>query len=214
MGLFIQRRLFTSRTGLIMTNSFRPYDPSSLNSSKPYYVEATRFVDLTTQAGAALDSSTTVLLGNGGTDPEGLVTMDAFGVVTVNKTGPYMVKQNFQIARDTTPGNSEIFFQAQLSVDNGVSWVALGNSVNRRIDNDKVINIFFDISAIFIPAGAKLRNVWAKSSVGGDPNDPSSGVNNGLLIHTRPSAALLALGFEDAPSAIAVVYKLQGYNYG
>lgn len=197
-----------------MTNSFRPYDPSSLNSSKPYYVEATRFVDLTTQTGVGLDASTTVLLGPGGVDPEGLVSMDALGVVTINKTGPYMVKQNFQIARDTTPGNSEIFFQAQLSVDNGVTWTTLGNSVNRRIDNDKVINIFFDISAIFIPAGAKLRNVWAKSSVGGDPNNPSTGVNNGLLIHTRPSANLLALGFEDAPSAIAVVYKLQGYNYG
>jgi hypothetical protein len=181
--------------------------------STPYYVEATRFLDLTTQSGAALDASTTVLLGAGGSDPEGLITMDASGVVTVNKTGPYMVKQNFQVARDSTAGNSEIFFQAQISVDNGVTWNGLGNSVNRRIDNDKVINIFFDISAIFIPAGAKLRNVWAKSSVGGDPNDPSTGVNNGLLIHTRPSAALIALGFADAPSAVAVVYKLQGYNY-
>tara|TARA_R110000772_G_scaffold60095_2_gene135621 strand:+ start:809 stop:1405 length:597 start_codon:yes stop_codon:yes gene_type:complete len=181
--------------------------------NKPYYVEATRFVDLTTQAGAGLDAFDTVLLGSGGSDPEGLVTMASTGIVTVNKTGPYMVKQNFQIARDTTPGNSEIFFQAQLSIDNGVTWIPQGNSVNRRIDNDKVINIFFDIAPIFIPAGAKLRNVWAKSSVGGDPNDPSTGVNNGLLIHTRPSAALLAFGFEDAPSAIAVVYKLQGYNY-
>ena len=55
--------------------------------STPYYVEATRFVDLTTQAGADLDASTAVLLGAGGSDPEGLITMDASGVVTVNKTG-------------------------------------------------------------------------------------------------------------------------------
>jgi hypothetical protein len=125
-----------------------------------------------------------------------------------------MVKQNFQIARNSNPGNSEIFFQAQLSVDGGVTFNGLGNSVNRRIDNDKVINVFFDLSAIFIPAGAKLRNVWAKSSVGGDPADPSVGVDNGLLIYTEPSATLLAAGFMSAPSAIAVVYKLQGYDYG
>jgi len=181
--------------------------------STPYYVEATRFIDLTTQTGAALDQMAVVTLGPGGTDPEGLVTMDANGVVTVNKTGPYMVKQNFQVARNSNPGNSEIFFQAQLSVDGGVTFNGLGNSVNRRIDNDKVINVFFDLSAIFIPAGAKLRNVWAKSSVGGDPADPSVGVDNGLLIYTEPSAALLAAGFGDAPSAIAVVYKLQGYDY-
>ncbi len=82
-----------------MNNSFRPYDPSSTGSSPaPDYVEATIFVDLTTQTGAALDQMAVVTLGPGGTDPEGLVTMDANGVVTVNKTGPYMVKQNFQVA--------------------------------------------------------------------------------------------------------------------
>lgn len=178
-----------------------------------YYTEEVRFIDLTTQTGGALDAVAPVTLGAGGVSPNGLITMDASGVATINKTGPYMIKQNFQVARDSPEGNSEVFFQAQISVDNGATWSGLGNSVNRRIDNDKVINIFFDISAIFIPAGAKLRNVWAKSSVGGDPADPSTGVNNGLLIHTRPSAALVALGFADAPSAVAVVYKLQGYNY-
>ncbi len=124
-----------------------------------------------------------------------------------------MVKQNFQVARTTTPGNAEVFFQAQVSFDGGTVWIPSGNAANRRIRNDDTINVFFDISPIFVPAGAKFRNVWAKSSVGGDPNDPSSGVDNGILIHTEPSAALLALGMTDVPSAIAVVYKLQGYNY-
>jgi hypothetical protein len=181
--------------------------------STPYYVESTRFTDLTTQSGGAIDTLAGVKLGVGGTDPEGLVTADNNGVITINKTGPYMVKQSFQITRNTTPGNAEIFFQAQSSVDNGVTWSALGNAINRRISNDNTINVFFDFSPVFLPAGIKVRNVWAKSSVGGDPADPSVGVDNGLLIYTAPSAALTTLGVMNVPSAIAVVYKLQGYNY-
>ena len=181
--------------------------------STPYYTEATRFIDSTTQTGGAIDTVVGVKLGAGGTDPEGLVTADVNGVITINKTGPYMVKQSFQITRNTTPGNAEIFFQAQISTDGGTVWNALGNAINRRISNDNTINVFFDFSPVFLNAGVKVRNVWAKSSVGGDPNDPTIGVDNGLLIHTAPSAALIALGIMDVPSSIAVVYKLQGYNY-
>ena len=180
--------------------------------NKAYYVEAIRFVDLTTQAGGGLDVLAPILLGVGGSDPEGLVT-GAGSEITVNKTGPYMVKQNFQVSRESNPGNTEFFFQAQASVDNGVTWVALGNSVNRRITNTSTIDVFFDISPIFAQAGTKFRNVFAKSSVGGDPDDPTTGVAEGVLLHARPSATLLTAGIGDSPSAIAVIYKLQGYNY-
>ena len=189
------------------------YQATLSGGSTPYYTEATRFVDLTTQTGSAIDTFANVTLGAGGTDAEGLVTADANGVITINKTGPYMVKQSFQITRNTTPGNAEIFFQAQISTDAGLTFTALGNAINRRISNDSTINVFFDFSPVFLPAGVKVRNVWAKSSVGGDPTDPTTGVNNGLLIYTAPSATLTALGLMDVPSAIAVVYKLQGYNY-
>tara|TARA_R110000782_G_scaffold92621_2_gene176024 strand:+ start:636 stop:1208 length:573 start_codon:yes stop_codon:yes gene_type:complete len=177
-----------------------------------YYVESTRFLDFTTQVGGTLDVLVPILLGVGGTDPEGLITGSG-SVITVNKTGPFMVKQNFQVSRESNPGNTEFFFQAQASVDNGITWVALGNSANRRITNTSTIDIFFDISPIFALAGTKFRNVFAKSSVGGDPNNPTTGVAEGVLLHARPSSALIAEGVQDSPSAIAVVYKVQGYNY-
>lgn len=177
-----------------------------------YYTEATRFADYTTQLGAALDVLAPVTLGAGGTDPDGLVTGSG-AIITVNKAGPYMIKQNFQVSRNTNPGSAEIFFQAQVSTDNGVTWTMIGTSVNRRITDVKTINVFFDISPIFAAAGTKFRNVWAKSSVGGDPADPTAGANNGQLIYTQPSAALLSAGMGQAPSAIAVVYKLNNYNY-
>lgn len=177
-----------------------------------YYTEATRFADYTTQSGGAIDVLTPVLLGVGGTDSEGIVTGSG-AVITVNKTGPLMIKQNFQVSRNSNPGNAEIFFQAQASLDGGATWNMIGTSVNRRISDVKTINVFFDISPIFAQAGTKFRNVWAKSSVGGDPADPTTGTSNGQLIYTSPSAALLNAGMGLAPSAIAVVYKLQGYNY-
>jgi hypothetical protein len=177
-----------------------------------YYTEEVRFVDLTTQTGGALDVPVPVSLGASGTSPNGLVS-GAGAVIITNKTGPYMIKQNFQVSRNSNPGNTEFFFQAQVSIDNGVTWVGVGNAANRRITNTSTINLFFDVAPLFVTAGTQFRNVWAKSSVGGDPNNPTVGVAEGVLTHTRPSATLLAAGFQDAPSAIAVIYRLQGYNY-
>ena len=68
------------------------YQATLSGGSTPYYTEATRFIDLTTQTGGAIDTFANVTLGAGGTDAEGLVTADASGVITINKTGPYMVK--------------------------------------------------------------------------------------------------------------------------
>lgn len=177
-----------------------------------YYTEEIRFIDLTTQTGGALDAVVPVTLGVGGTSPNGLATGSG-AVITINKTGPYMIKQNFQVSRNSNPGNTEFFFQAQMSTDSGATWTGIGNAANRRITNTSTINLFFDVAPLFVTAGTQFRNVWAKSSVGGDPNNPTVGVAEGVLIHTRPSATLLAAGFEDAPSAIAVLYRLEGYNY-
>ncbi len=177
-----------------------------------YYIEEARFIDLTTQTGGALDVFVPVTLGAGGASPNGIVSGSG-AVISIEKTGPIMIKQNFQVSRESNPGNTEFFFQAQVSTDNGVTWTGIGNAANRRITNTSTINLFFDIAPIFATAGTKFRNVWAKSSVGGDPNAPTVGVAEGVLIHTRPSAALLTAGFQDAPSAIAVIYRLQGYNY-
>ena len=177
-----------------------------------YYTEETRFVDLTTQMGGALDVAVTVTLGPGSTSPNGMITGSG-GSLIIEKTGPIMIKQNFQVSRNSNPGNTEFFFQAQISLDDGVTWLGIGNAANRRITNTSTINLFFDIAPIFVTAGTRFRNVWAKSSAGGDPSDPTTGVAEGVLIHTRPSATLLAAGFQDAPSAIAVIYRLEGYNY-
>lgn len=178
-----------------------------------YYVEAARFQEDTTQAGPALDTLQTITLGAGGTDPDGILTVAANGEVTVNKTGPVALKQTFELAKESNPGDIEVFFQAQVSVDSGVNWLPLGNSVNRRISSNDTIAVFFDLSPVYLTAGSMLRNQWAQSSVGGDPAAPTSGVADGNLLHSEPSAALLAAGVMPSPSAVAVLYKLNGFTY-
>ena len=178
-----------------------------------YYTEAGRFSENSTQPGGALDVLTTVTLGSGGTDPDGILTVAPNGHVTINKTGPLMFKQTFQIAKKTNPGNVEVFFQAETSIDGGSTWQQVGSSVNRRLANQNTINVFFDVSPVLFAAGTILRSRWAQSSVGGDPLNPTVGVDDSDLLYTAPSAALIAAGVQAAPSALAVFYKLEGYDY-
>lgn len=178
-----------------------------------YYSELIRFSENSTQPSPIIDTLANVTLGIGGTDPEGLVTCAANGEITINKTGPYMVKQTFQLEKQANPGNLEAFFQAEASIDGGTTWTPLGSAVNRRVSNSNSINVFFDVSPVFLNAGLIVRNRWALSSVGGDPLDPTVGVDDGVLVYSSPSAALLAAGVQTAPSALAVFYTLNGYNY-
>ena len=178
-----------------------------------YYTEAARFTQLSTQNGPALDTLETILLGAGGSDPDGIVTVAANGEITINKSGPLMFKQTFQLAKGGGAGTVEAFFLAEASADNGATWNPLGASINRRITNQRNINVFFDVSPVFLTAGLKVRNRWCQSSVGGDPSDPTVGVDDGSLLYTEPSAALQTAGVQPAPSASAVIYKLNGYNY-
>ena len=178
-----------------------------------YYVETARFEENTSQPGPLLDALAVVTLGPGGTDPDGILTIAANGEVTVNKSGPVMIKQNFELAKQSNPGAIEAFFLAQVSIDGGANWLPLGSAANRRISSNDTVNVFFDISPVFLTAGTMIRSVWSESSVGGDPASPTTGIADGSLLYAEPSAALQALGMMSAPSAIAVLYKLNGYNY-
>lgn len=179
-----------------------------------YYIEVGRFIDLTTQVGPAINTITPVRLGIGGTDSEGIITVNSQGELEVDKSGPVMIKQEFQLAKATAAGTEEAFFTAQASFNGGATWITLGTAKNRRIQNANVINVFFDIAPVFLNAGTLLRNIWAQSSVGGDPLSPTVGVADASLLYSEPSAALKALGMGVVPSASAVIYKLNGYNYG
>lgn len=195
-------------------SGFRPFDPVNSGSSNDgYYSELARFEDQTTQPGPALDVLANVTLGPAGSDPEGIITVAANGEITINKSGPFMVKQTFQLTKLANPGNLEAFFQAEGSTDGGATWTPLGSAVNRRVANSNAINVFFDISPVFLTAGIIVRNRWAQSSVGGDPSSPTSGVADGQLLRSQPSAALIAAGVQTAPSALAVFYTLNNYSY-
>ncbi len=186
---------------------------ATLQGESSYYEELSRFDDFTQQTGAGLDELGVVLYGVGGTDSDGIVSMGADGVSTVGKSGPLLIIRRFQLVRDKNQGLAEVFFTPQLSTDGGVTWNSIGDPVNSRVTSTGSINTIIDTSVVFATAGFMFRNVWAKSSAGGSGSLTTTGVDDGILIPTIASAALIALGISTVPSASAVIYKVRGFNY-
>ena len=156
------------------------------------------FIDTNIQAGL-LDTPKNVLFGAGGNTDNNEATIGNDGVITVNTSGFYSVKQRFRAGRTGGSGTSDVFFWAEISVDNGLSWNLIGNSIDVALSNSNDTTVFFDISHLYFPAGVKLRNRFARSSDGNDSGD---------LRPAEPSAALAILGVPVAPSSQITVYKI------
>lgn len=155
------------------------------------------FISLVNQLGL-LDTPQTVTFGAGGS-AGGYITVGADGVLSVVTTGYYSIKQRFRAGRQGAAGTSDVFFFAEISVDNGATWSTLGNSVDIALDNSKEVTVFFDISSVYLTAGVKLRNRFARNGDGDDSGDLLVGV---------PSATLAGLGVPSAPSAQVTIYKI------
>ncbi len=162
------------------------------------YTPQGTFISGDLQAGA-LDTPQTITFGAGGTTDDGGATVGADGVITVNDSGFWSVKQRFRAGRAGASGTSIIFFWAEISTDGGSTWDIIGNSVSIPLESASDTSVFFDLANLQVPAGTKLRNRFARSSTGSDFGDLRVGV---------PSAALQAAGVPDAPSAQATFYKI------
>lgn len=162
------------------------------------YSSVGSFVSVATQAGVE-DVATTVTFGAGGTTADGSVTVASDGVVTINTAGYFSIKQRFRAGRTGASGVSQVFFWAEISTDGGSSWAVTGNSVDIPLSDSNDTIVFFDLSFLSLPAGVKVRNRFARSSTGN---------NSGDLRAASPSAALQALGVQDAPSAQITVYRI------
>ena len=134
-----------------------------------------------------------------GTFVSGDLQVGADGVITVNTDLFWSIKQRFRAGRTGASGVSELFFWAEISTDDGVTWNILGASVDIPLNSSSDTVVFFDIANIQVPAGTKLRNRFARSSTGNDSGDLRVGA---------PSAALQALGVQDAPSAQITFYAI------
>ena len=156
------------------------------------------FVSEDLQVGT-LDTPQTITFGAGGTLANGGATVGADGVLTINKELFWSIKQRFRAGRTGASGVSELFFWAEMSTDDGVTWTILGASVDIPLNSSSDTIIFFDIANIQVPAGTKLRNRFARSSTGNDSGDLRVGA---------PSAAIQALGVQDAPSAQVTFYVI------
>lgn len=162
------------------------------------------FTDFTTQLGSPIDTPKVVKYGNAKTSPSGIVSVDANGIFTFNKTAALFAKSRIRAGRSGASGYSSIFFWAETSIDNGATWQVFGNSIDVHLNNAQESELFFDISAVVFPAGLKFRSMFARSSTGDDSGD---------LMTSTPSAALQAYGVPIAPSAQISIYRSTTYPY-
>lgn len=172
------------------------YSPSS-SDMQGYDTEGS-FISTITQTGIS-DTPQTVTFGAGGLTTNGHVSVAANGEIEVITTGYYSIKQRFRSSRSGASGISDVFFWAELSTDGGTVWNTIGNSVDVALNTSNESTVFFDLSSIYLTAGLKLRNRFARSSTGDDSGD---------LVPSTPSAALVAAGVPIAPSAQITIYKI------
>lgn len=162
------------------------------------------FIDTTTQSGAPIDTPKQVKYGPARLSAGGILSMDTDGTLTILKGGPLMLKSRLRAARSGASGTSSLFFWVEISTNGGVSWSILGNSIDIRLENSNQQDVFFDFSTLTLPAGVKLRSMFARSSTGSDFGD---------LVPSTPSSALQACGLQTAPSAQLSVYTNNDYLY-
>lgn len=158
------------------------------------------------QQDAAEDVLTPLDFGNAKVSPNGLIEYDnANKYFRVLKSGCYFTKTRARAARiGGSAGESELFLQSQFSIDNGVNWVNTGNSVDVKLDDSRQVEVFFDFSPVYFPAGILVRQIFARSSLG---------TNFGSLIPGIPSVPLQNLGLSSSPAAQVSVYRLRDFNY-
>ena len=169
--------------------------PAGLESG---YVVIGGFVSEALQAGVS-DTPKNVIFGAGGTTTGGEVTVDANGEITLNVLCYIAIKQRFRAGRIGASGVSDLFFWAEVSLDDGATWNVTGNAIDLSLDSSSEVSVFFDVSFGKFPVGTKLRNRFARSGDGDDSGD---------LTSSTPSAALTALGVPIAPSAQITIYKV------
>lgn len=79
------------------------------------------------------------------------VMLSAAGEVTVNKTGLYIFSTALQVARTGASGTSVLLFRVT------VNGAQAGRSVQFKLSNADVNQIFENSARVFLPAGAVLR---------------------------------------------------------
>lgn len=158
------------------------------------------------QQDAISDSLSAIDFGDSKTSTNGIIEYDDVNkYFRILKGGALFIKARARAARiGASLGESELFLQAQISTDDGLTWVSIGNSVDVKIDNARQVEIFFDFSPIELTKGTLVRQVFARSSLG---------TNFGSLIAGIPSPVLSLQGILPAPAAQVSVYRLKGFNY-
>lgn len=180
------------------------YEAENVNPSSSYFSIEDNFIDQTTQVPAGTDTPITVKFGPARTTPSGLISVDASGVITILKGGPYLIKSRINCGRVGSTGTSILHLWVEVSANGGATWAVSGNVVDVRLDNASDTDTFFDATPIFFPTGIKVRTRFARDSLGNNSGD----ITPGLL-----SPELQTYGLPQGASAQLSIYKSNNWSY-
>lgn len=173
------------------------------NPSSSFFTIEESFTDQTTQTAITTDSPQIVKFGIAKTSPNGIISIDNTGVLTILKTGPLSFKSRVNLGRTGASGTSILHLWVEGSLD-GITWSILGNSVKVHLDSSTEIDTFFDFTPIYLTKNYKLRTMFARSSLG---------TNYGDIIQAPLSSGLASYGLAPTPSAQLSVYRSNNWNY-
>lgn len=185
-------------------NGIAVLDPTEITRRFPGWTTEDSFLSTITQSPAGADLPTQVSFGAAHTTPNGLMSVDAAGTVTILKGGPFAGKTRFRMSRTGALGVSHLLMWVEVSLNGGATWTVIGNSTMFPLNNPTETKVFFDFSLGNFPKGTKLRQMFARSSTGD---------NSGDLVSFTPSAALQAAGVPIVPSAQVTWYRLIDFPY-
>lgn len=172
---------------------------TSINEGLPAYNVEGDFISIVQQNATGTDVPTLVSYGATMNSTNDHISYDdTTKEFTALTTGYYAFKSRIRVGRTGSAGVAQIFLWAELSVDGGTIWNVTGNPVHFPLENTTDSKIFFDFSTVLLPAGAKLRTLFARSSTGN---------NSGGLMPSTPSTTLVTYGLSDTPSAQITIYR-------
>lgn len=174
------------------------------NPSSSFFTIEENFIDRTLQTPAGTDLPMNVKFGDPKTSPNGLLSMDAAGVLTALKTGPYFIKTRITLSRSGSSGTSVLIHWVETSLDGGTTWLITGNAAQVQLGSAEDSAVFFDATPIYLPAGTKARSRMIRSSLGN---------NSGTITPGTLSVAMETYGLLPTPSAQLTAYRSNNWNY-
>lgn len=141
------------------------------------YTEVLRAFSPNDQNPVAVDTPLTIEYGPAQGTPSDPMSIDADGVISINKSGLYNVRFSVQYGRDTPTGTAWLYFRIIVAPD-GVNFIQTGRTILVKLGSENEDLSFQSTAVVQLMAGWKAKTEIMRGS---------EGANNGGLRANTPA---------------------------